>query len=148
MLVLRVSNPTVQTPLTRAASTTQSSASTNTPDSPGSHHTTFLISCAGVLVEPALSPREKTNSHIGLNVFFHQCGRRDSNPHPFQDQLLRLACLPFHHFRISFCLGQYCSFSRVQNVKLFLEYYQGATPIISTPQQVAPFGLATPFRCL
>ena len=33
-------------------------------------------------------------------------------------------------------------FPRVQSAKLFLEYHLGATQIIFTPQQVAPFGLA------
>ena len=33
-------------------------------------------------------------------------------------------------------------FPRVQSAKLFLEYHLGATRMIFTPQQVAPFGLA------
>ena len=28
------------------------------------------------------------------------CAREDSNLHPFRDQILSLACLPFHHSRI------------------------------------------------
>lgn len=38
-----------------------------------------------------------------FNTQSNSCGRRDSNAHPhYRDQLLRLACLPFHHFRIMF----------------------------------------------
>lgn len=48
----------------------------------------------------------------------------------------------FHHIRIDALFGQYCSFPRVQSAKLFLEYHLGATQMIFTPQQVAPFGLA------
>ena len=31
------------------------------------------------------------------------CGKRDLNSHVLGHQLLRLGCLPFHHFRISKC---------------------------------------------
>ena len=34
------------------------------------------------------------------------CAARDLNPHPFKDQFLRLACLPFHQQRIYKMVGE------------------------------------------